>query len=238
MHHGIRIRLTRVMCAIFMVLALPLGAAMAQEAKKPLPITTGTSTSAMDAPESNDELEAYTHSPAVASLARRLGFSTNKGSRLFEDFNSAILIAVILYYLLKILPGKFRAKRQAISHDLTEARQATEDAQQRLKAIEVRLASLGGEVDLLRQQAAESSKAEELRIHASIEEERKRILRSVETEIAATQANAERGLKRYASDVAVDRAAERLQLTPEGDRALIDEFLQGLAGQLGKQGQN
>lgn len=229
--------IARVLFAL-VVFASPFGMAGAQEAKKPLPITTGTSTSAMDSPETNNELESYTHSPAVASLSKHLGLSTNKGSRLFEDFNSAVLIAIILYYLLKILPSKFRAKRQAINHDLTDARRATEDAQQRLKAIEARLASLGGEVDALRQQAAESSKAEELRIHASIEEERKRILHSVETEIAATQANAERGLKRYASDLAVDRAAERLQLTPEGDRALIDEFLQGLAGRLGKQGQN
>ncbi len=228
----------RIVCAAFMVFVLSFGVADAQEVRKPLPITTGTSTSAMDSPESNNELEAYTHSPAVASFAKRLGLSTNKGSRLFEDFNSAVLIAVILYYLLKILPSKFRAKRQAISHDLTEARRATEDAQQRLKVIEARLASLGSEVNALRQQAAESSKAEEIRIHASIEEERKRILHSVEMEVAATQANAERGLKRYASDLAVDRAAERLQLTPESDRALIDEFLQGLAGQLGKQGQN
>ena len=233
-----RTSVMQTVCAVFMVLALSLNAASAQGAKKPLPITTGTSTSEMDAPESNNDLETYTHSPAVASLAKRLGMSTNKGSRLFEDFNSGILIAIILYYLLKILPGKFRAKRQAISHDLTEARQATEDAQQRLQSIEVRLASLGSEVDALRQQAAESGRLEEARIHASIEEGRKRILHTVEVEIAATQANAERGLKRYASDLAVDRAAERLQLTPDGDRALVDEFLQGLAGQLSKQGQN
>jgi hypothetical protein len=34
----------------------------------------------------------------------------------------------------------------------------------------------------------------------------------------------------------VARAAARVQLTPEGDQALMDEFLQGLAGELQRGG--
>ena len=91
---------------------------------------------------------------------------------------------------------------------------------------------MGSEVDALREQAAASGKAEEARIHASLEEERQRIIHSAEQEIAAAQAAAERGLKRFASDLAVDRAAERVQVTPESDQALIEEFLAGLGAQL------
>ncbi len=209
-----------------------------QGQRKPLPFTTGTSKTAMDAPESNNELEQYAHAPSVAAVSRRLGLSTNKGSRLLEDINSGVLIAVVLYFLLKLVPGRLRAKREGIDRELREAREATAGAEARMKQVEARLAALGGEIEAMRAQAARQSGEEEARIHAALEAERERIVRSAEQEIAAAQSNAERGLKRYASDLAVDRAAERVRLSADGDRALVDEFLQGLAGQIGKQGQN
>ncbi len=204
----------------------------AQQERAPLPITTGTGTSAMDAPDTNSDLETYTHSPVVQAAARKLGLTTNQASRYFEDFNSGVLIAVLLYFLLKYVPGKLRGKREGIAHDLQRARQATADAEARMQRVEARLRSLDGEVEALRMQAAENGRREEARIHASLEEERQRIIHSAEQEIAAAQAAAERGLKRYASNLAVDRAAERVRLTPETDRALIEEFLTGLGEQL------
>ena len=211
---------------------MPLHAEAQGESRKPLPITTGTSTTAMDAPDTNNDLESYTHSPVVAAVAKRLGLSTNRASRYFEDFNSGVLILVVLYFFGKLVPARLRDKRKGIDHDLLRARQATADAAARLQRIEGRLNSLDGEVEVLRQQAAETSRAEEQRIHASLEEERQRIVRSAETEVAAAQAAAERGLKQYAANLAVDRAAERVRVTPEADAALIDEFLQGLERQL------
>ena len=206
--------------------------------RQPLPITTGTSKTSMDAPEPNSQLESYAHSPVVQSLARHLGISTNRAARYFEDFNSGVLIAVILYFLLRYLPGRYRAKRQEVEQDLVRARQATADSEARLKRVEGRLASLAGEVDALRQQAAQTSKDEEIRMQAAMEAERERIVRSAEAEIAAAQAAALRGLKRFASDLAVDRAAQRVRLSPEGDRALVDGFLEGLGSVLSRQGRN
>ncbi len=228
-------------------LALPRGAQAqaaenaptpATDARHPLPITTGTATTKMDAGESNNEEEQYTHSATVQYLARHLGISTNRASRYFEDFNSGVLILVVLYYLLKIVPGKFRARREGITRDLVDARKATTDAQERLSRIEAQLGAMGAEVEQMRQQAAASGQAEEARIHASLEAEKQRIVRSAGEEIQAAQAAAERGLKRYASDLAVDRATEQVKLSPGDDLALIDEFLQGLAGNAGLRGKN
>ncbi len=212
--------------------------AHAQGGDKPLPITNGTTQTRMDAPEKNSELESYTHSPMVARLARAMGMSTNQASRLFEDFNSGVLIAIILYYLLKIVPAKLRTKRRDIDRELAEARAATADSNERLARVEQQMQALGGEVEAIRRQAAQGSMEEEARIHAALEEEKQRIVSQAEQEIAAAQANAQRGLKRYAADLAVERAAARVRLTPEGDRAVVDGFLRDLAGQLGKQGQN
>ncbi len=212
--------------------------AHAQGGNKPLPPTNGTSQTRMDAPETNNELESYTHSPMVKRLARGMGISTDQAARYFEDFNSGVLILAILYYVLKYVPGKLRAKREGIDRDLAEARAATAEAQERMKRVEQKLASLGGEIEDLRRQASESSRAEEARIHVSLEAEKQRLVRAAEAEIAAAQANAERGLKRYASDLAVERAAQRVELSPEGDRAMVDAFLRDLAGQLGQEGRN
>ena len=203
-----------------------------------LPITTGTSKTSMDAPEQNSQLEKYAHSPVVQSVARHLGLSTGTAARIFEDFNSGVLIAAILYFLLRYLPGKYKEKRQTVEQDLVRARQATADSEARLKRVEAKLASLGGEVKALRRQAEESSKSEEARMRRAMEAERERIVRSAEAEIAAAEAQALRGLKRYASDLAVDRAAARVRLSPEGDRALVDGFLEGLGSELSRQGRN
>jgi F-type H+-transporting ATPase subunit b len=224
-----------VACLIALVGMFAPGAAHAQQHKRE-PIITGTQQSSMDAPETNNELEEYEHSPMVAKVGHAFGMPPGKASRWFEDLNSGILIAAILFVLFKILPAKFRARRETIARELVEAHKATEDAQARLARIEARLASLGKDVDELRQHAAELGKHDEARIQASMEEERARIVRSAESEIAAAQANAERGLKRFASDLAVERAAARVQLTPEGDQALMDEFLQGLAGEFQRGG--
>ena len=203
-----------------------------------MPPTNGTSQSRMDAPEKNNELESYTHSPMVARLARSMGISTDQAARYFEDFNSGVLILAILYYVLKYVPGRLRSKREGIDRDLAEARAASAEAAERMKRVEQKLASLGGEVEALRRHAAEGNKAEEKRMAAALEAEKQRIVRSAEAEIAAAQSNAERGLKRYASDLAVERAAGRVQLSPEGDRAMVDDFLRDLARQIGREGRN
>ena len=231
---GVRLRL--LILLLLSVAWLP--PAHAQGGNKPLPNTNGTSQTRMDAPEKNGELEAYTHSPMVQRLARGMGISTDQASRYFEDFNSGVLILVIFYYLLKYVPGKLRAKREGIDRELADARAATVDAQQRMARVEQQLQSLGGEVEALRQQAEAGSRAEEQRMREALEGEKQRIVRSAEAEIAAVQANAERGLKRYASDLAVERAASRVQLDAEGDRAIVNGFLSDLAGQLGREGRN
>ena len=191
-------------CVLVLIGIVAPGAAHAQQPHKHLPIITGTQQSSMDAPETNKDLEEYEHSPMVAKVGHVFGLKPARASRWFEDLNSGLLIAAILFVLFKFLPAKFRAKRETIARELVEARKATEEAQERLAKIEGRLAALGKDVDELRQHAAEQGKHDEARIKASMDEERERIIRMAEAEIAAAQANAERGLKRFASDLAVE----------------------------------
>ena len=57
-------------------------------------------------------------------------------------------------------------------------------------------------------------------------------------DIAAAGSTAQRELKRFAAGLAVDRAAQRLTVTEEDDRALMQEFAQNLGHRMQNRGEN
>jgi F-type H+-transporting ATPase subunit b len=206
-------------------------------------MTNGSPSEKMDAGESNKQMEQYRHSSTVQALGHLLGVPVEQAAMLFEDFNSGVLILAIAYGLFKFLPGAFKARREKIVRDLADARSATELANERLKAVEARLAKLDSEIEAIRQHAAHDSEGDQKRIEASLEEERARIIRSAEQEIASAQAAAQRELKRFAASLAVDRAISRVELSAADDRLLIEEFTASLgsklhSGDFSKRGQN
>jgi F-type H+-transporting ATPase subunit b len=176
--------------------------------------------------ESGDDV--YRHSASVKFLGRWLHLDKESAARLFEYINFAILAGAILFALSKYLPKTFRANREGIQHRLLDARTATEQAHQRLAAIEQRLGRLDEEIAAISKQAEKDSVDDEARIKASIEEERRRIVESASKDIAAAASAAQRDLKRFAAGLAVDRAAQRLVLTEDDDRGLLQEFAQSL----------
>jgi F-type H+-transporting ATPase subunit b len=152
-------------------------------------------------------------------------------ARLFEYLNFAILAGAILFALLKYLPKTFRANRENIQHQLVDARTATEQAHERLAAIEQRLSRLDEEIAAISKQAEKDSVEDEARIKASIEAERRRIVDAVKQGYCRSGSAAQRDLKRFAAGLAVDRAAQRIVLTEDDDRALVQEFAQSLGHQ-------
>ena len=70
---------------------------------------------------------------------------------------------------------------------------------------------------------------DEARIKASIAAERERIVAGATREIAAAASAAQRELKRFVAELAVDRATKKLVLTADDDRALLQEFSHSLA---------
>jgi F-type H+-transporting ATPase subunit b len=180
----------------------------------------------------------YRHSASIKLLARWLHLDKEAAARLFEYLNFAILAGAILFALLKYLPKTFRAQREDIQHRLVEARTATEQANHRLAAIEQRLSRLDEEVASISKQAEKDSVEDEARIKASIETERQRIMEAVSRDIAAASGAAQRDLKRFVAGLAVDRAAQRIALTEDDDRALVQEFSKSLAQQVRNGGKN
>jgi F-type H+-transporting ATPase subunit b len=220
--------LTSSRLCFFLLILLCLAAPMAAPARAMQAADTAKTTPTED--QGSDE---YRHSPSVTTIGHWFQLDQEPAARLFEWVNFAVLAGVILFFAGKYLPKTFRANREDIQHRLVDARSATEQAHQRLTAIEQRLARLDEEIAAISKQAEQDSVADEARIKASIETERERIVAASTRDIAAAANAAQRDLKRFAAGLAVDRATQRLVLTADDDRELVQEFSQSLGTKSG-----
>jgi F-type H+-transporting ATPase subunit b len=185
--------------------------------------------------EQEDEEYAFRHSDSVRAFAKMFHLSPENASMFFWAFNAVLLFVFVGYFLVTGLPKAFRSRRQQLDRQIVEARTATEKAEARLRAVEERLGRLDSEIAAVRQQAERDSANDEVRIKQTMEDEKHKIVASAEQEIAAAGAAAERRLRKFAAELAVDRATSRLHLTEGDDRTLIQEFASSL-GSNGSQG--
>jgi F-type H+-transporting ATPase subunit b len=232
------------MAAIFAALMLsPVRAIHAQAAvQKPASSSAAASTpessEAKAVEEEEDEAAAFKHSASVKKIGSMFGLSTEQAATVFEVANFAVLAILLGTFLAKALPKAFRGRNAAIQKDLVDARTATEEANSRLSGVEARLAKLDGEISAMRAQADKDSAADEQRIKANVEEEKKKILAAAEQEISAATTHAQRQIQKYAAELAIEQAAKKLVITAETDRLLIQNFARRVGADDSKEGQN
>jgi len=175
--------------------------------------------------EEAEEHNLFRHTALVQKMANLFHLDVETTARLFEIINSVIILLAIFIPIARILPKVIRKRSITMSHNLAEARKTTEDANARLTEVEAQLSRLDEEIAKIRAQVEDESKQDEARIKATIEEEHARIVAAAEQEISSAAAQAQRGLRHFAADLAIERAVKELVLTPETDRALIEEFI-------------
>ena len=199
-----------------------------------------SNSAAAPASKSEEEQEQdLLHAPVVQSLARMLHLNLDTTIFLLLGINFAIIFFAIAIPLGRIMPKIIRKRSQTLSQDLQTARAATADAQSRLSAIEAKLAGLGEEMEKFRAQVEQDSLEDEKRIKTALSEESARIVGAAEQEISVAAAQIRRGLRDFAAELAIEQASRQLTLTPETDRALIAEFVSGVAQDTtGKGGRN
>jgi F-type H+-transporting ATPase subunit b len=201
------------------------------------PSNGSTPTESQKAAESEED--QFLHASAVQAVGRLLHLNLNTTVAVFLGINFAIIFFAIAIPLTRVGPKFLRKRSETVRQSLQTAREATADAQARLSAVEAKLAGLGEEMDKLRAQVEQDSLEDEKRIKASIGEESARIVAAAEQEIGVAAAQARRGLRNFAADLAIEQASKELVLTPEIDGALIAEFIAGAAGEgSGKGGKN
>ena len=180
--------------------------------------------SAQKKAEAEGGTEAFRNSPSVVKLGGMMGMKPATASSVLEWLNFAILAGAILYALSKALPKYFQGQTATIQKNIVEARVATEEANLRLAGVEARLSKLDAEIGAIRAESEREAAGEAERVKRQIAEETQRILQAADQEIAAASAQAGRNLRAFAAEIAVDRAAQRLEVTVEDDRALIQSF--------------
>ena len=182
--------------------------------------------------------DAFRHAAAVQWMASHLHISVETAAKAFEDINSGILILLIATFLVRKVPALYRKRRETIQAALVDARSATEQANERLSAVEERLSRLDTEIEAIRQQAERDVLQDEARIKQALEDERRRIVESAQHEIDSAGVAAQRRLKQFAAELAIERATRDLHLTPETDRLLVSDFGKNLNADLGRERRN
>jgi len=198
-------------------------------AARPEPAAAAKGGSQPEAAKPEEGEDVYRHSGLVKSAAKALHLGVETTARIFEGINFAIIVLAIGIPLVRFMPRVFRKRSQTLRHDLESARRLTEDANSRLSAVEAKLTHLDEEIAKFRVEVEAEMRADQARIKAALEEESVRIVSAAEQEIGLAGAQARRGLRHFAADLAIEQAARQMVLTPETDRALIAEFVSGVA---------
>jgi F-type H+-transporting ATPase subunit b len=179
--------------------------------------------------EENAQLK---YSKSVMQWGRLVGLSPHASYLVYWFLNFVVVILFFVLLFRSSVPKMFRDRTAAIQKGIREAQEAGAEAKQRLGDIETRLAKLDTEVAEIRSSAEREAAAEEQRILQAAEEDKRKILEAVETEVGAIARNARRELKTYAATLAVDLAARKIKVDDTTDQALLSEFVE----QLGKDG--
>lgn len=227
-------------------MVLALSAAFAAPARlaaqQSAPAPTGqaaTNAVSRDAHEAQpDDKAVFRHTTLVKSLARIFHLDVETTADIFEYLNFLVIFLAIVIPLVRVMPKVLRKRKETLRHDLEAARKLTEDAKARLGAVEAKLSKLDQEIASIRAQVEEEGKHDEERIKSTIEEESGRIVAAAEQEISAAAAHAQRGLRGFAANLAIEQAAKQLVLTPETDRGLIAEFVRDAGRDGAAGGQN
>ncbi len=172
-----------------------------------------------------DPNDVYRHSATVRWIAHSFHTSTESAARTFEAINFLILALAILIPLARILPGVLRRRSQQLREEFDSTRKATEQANQQLATLKAQLGDLGAEIELIRRQVAQEMEADEARHRSAVQEEAARILAAAGQEIESAAAQAQRELRLFAANLAIEKAVSGLAISAEQDRALIDDFV-------------
>lgn len=227
------------------VLFAPIGHAVAQQASSADSARSDAarlSTPEAQSPEKNqqekDENDEYRHSATVRALGAKLGMNAEQAATTFTVVNFVVLAILVGWFLIKTLPKTFRDRSSAIQKHLVDARTATEEASARLNSVESRLGKLDEQIAAMRAQAEKDAALDEQRIKSAVEDEKQKILKAAEQEIATATVQARKQLQRYAADLAIEQAARKLVVTAEADRLLVQGFARRLTGDETKGGEN
>ena len=144
--------------------------------------------------------------------------------------NFAILAGGLGYLIVKSVPPLFRKQSDEIRNALAEAAKIKQEAADYAASIEARLANLQQEIQRLRETAHAEMTGESERIRRETEHHVQRIREQSTQEIALMTRAAKDELQKYAAELAIGLAEERIRfrMTSETQDLLANGFLRDL----------
>jgi F-type H+-transporting ATPase subunit b len=144
--------------------------------------------------------------------------------------NFAILVGALGYLAAKKGGPWFVSRSHAIRKGIAQAEEIRAEAEARAKEVDRRLAGLQTEIDALRAGAHREQSAEAERIRRQVAADLARMQEHAANEIETAGKAARLELKRYAAQVALDLAEQKIrrQMTVEVQTALVENFSRNL----------
>jgi F0F1-type ATP synthase membrane subunit b/b' len=203
--------------------AAPAAAASGEQPPAPAP---GAGDAAHGQPPAHGPPAAGAHGAEGAGHGTEAAHAESIWSPLGRLFNFAVLVGGLVYLLRSPLAQHLANRSQQIRGGLEAARETTATATAQLAEIDRLLESLPAELEALRARAVEEIAAEERRIQAKAEAERKRLVDDVQRDVDVRVRVARKALAEHAADLAVGLAADRVRQTiTDADQArLIDRY--------------
>jgi F-type H+-transporting ATPase subunit b len=167
----------------------------------------------------------------VCFAQEKQGGESESGSlQMWKWANFLVLAGAIGYMIGKNAPSFFAARSEQIGKDMADARKEREAAEERAAEVDRRLANLEAEIASLRAHAQEEAEAETQRLAQHTAAEIARIQARAEQEIVSAGKAARLELKRYAAELAIGLAEQkiRVRMTPETQDALVRGFVRDL----------
>ena len=200
------------------------------------PATLTSEPSAKEAPKKEaaadaDDTAQFKQSPTVLGLGKMIGLSGKKTYWLAVILNFGIIALGVVYFSRLHLPTAFRNRTDSIRKSMDDAKVASDEAKRRLTEIEARLGRLDSDIAGMRATAEKDGAAEEARIRAGAEDDKKKIVEAAEQEIATAAKSARRELGAYAADLAVNMARQRIHVDLPVDQSLVSSFSKTLGAQ-------
>jgi len=144
--------------------------------------------------------------------------------------NFLILAAGLGYLIGKNVPPLFRKQSEDIQKALAEAAKIKHEAALYASSVETRLANVQREIDELYKTARAEMTAESERVRQETERHLTRIREQAVQEVALMTRGAKDELRKYAAELAVGLAGERIRarMTPAAQQKLVGGFLTDL----------
>jgi F-type H+-transporting ATPase subunit b len=147
--------------------------------------------------------------------------------------NFIILGAGLGYLIAKHMPVFFQSRTESIQKGIAEAQQMKREAEKRAAEMDLRVSALGAEVEKFQKHAAAEMEQEGARIREETSQQIAKLQRQAEQEIESAGKNARRELKKYAGELALNLAEQRIRakLDATAENGLVEGFIDDLKRQ-------